>query len=170
MVLTVRADFYNPLVRNPSLSALLPQTAGQYPADGAERSPRGDRDAGRRSRLAFAPAQLVDQILNDVGTQEGRLPLLQFALKETWERRDGNKLTAEAYTAVGGVTGAIEKTAEAAYERLTPAQKDAARRLFFASLRLAKGRKIHAPGAPSPTTRSNSTSSNSFPIRRSVFS
>jgi hypothetical protein len=63
--------------------------------------------------------------LNDVGSEEGRLPLLQFALKETWERREENRLTAEAYTAVGGVIGAIEKSAESVYNRLTPAQQDA---------------------------------------------
>ena len=61
--------------------------------------------------LSFAPPQLVDRILDDVELEEGRLPLLQFALKETWRRREGDKLTAEAYTEVGGVAGAIEKTA-----------------------------------------------------------
>jgi hypothetical protein len=37
----------------------------------------------KNAGLSFAPPALVDQILVDVGTQEGRLPLLQFALKET---------------------------------------------------------------------------------------
>jgi hypothetical protein len=81
--------------------------------------------------LSFAPPQLVDRILDDIGVEEGRLPLLQFALKETWERREGDRLTAEAYIAVGGVAGAIEKTAQSAYERLNPSQKEAARRLFL---------------------------------------
>jgi hypothetical protein len=66
----------------------------------------------KKAGLTFVPPALVDQILSDVGTEEGRLPLLQFALKETWEGRDGDQLTAEAYTEVGGVQGAIQKTAE----------------------------------------------------------
>ena len=79
--------------------------------------------------------------------EEGRLPLLQFALKETWEKREGDRLTAEAYTAVGGVARAIEKTAEDAYERLTPTQKDAARRLFL---------RLVTPGEGQVDTRARS--------------
>jgi hypothetical protein len=73
--------------------------------------------------------------------------LLQFALKETWGKRDGDRLTAEAYTEVGGVVGAIEKTAQDAYERLTPAQKDAARRLFL---------RLVTPGEGQADTRARS--------------
>ena len=97
--------------------------------------------------LSFAPPQLVDRILDDVGLEEGRLPLLQFALKETWGKREGDRLTAEAYTEVGGVAGAIEKTAEDAYERLTPSQKDAARRLFL---------RLVTPGEGQADTRARS--------------
>ena len=87
------------------------------------------------------------RILGDVGLEEGRLPLLQFALKETWGRREGDRLTAEAYTEVGGVSGAIKKTAEDAYERLNPAQKDAARRLFL---------RLVTPGEGQADTRARS--------------
>jgi hypothetical protein len=97
--------------------------------------------------LSFSPPQLVDRILDDVGLEEGRFPLLQFALKETWEKREGHRLTAEAYMEVGGVTGAIEKTAEDAYERLTPLQKDAARRLFL---------RLVTPGEGHEDTRARS--------------
>ena len=41
--------------------------------------------------LSFAPPQLVDRILDDVGLEEGRLPLLQFALKETWQKAGGRQ-------------------------------------------------------------------------------
>jgi hypothetical protein len=50
-------------------------------------------------------------------------------------------------TALGGVTGAIKKTAEDAYERLTPAQKDAARRLFL---------RLVTPGEGQADTRARS--------------
>jgi hypothetical protein len=51
----------------------------------------------------------------------------------------GRWLTAKAYTTVGGVAGAIEKTAEDAYERLTAVQKDAARRLFLSLVTPGEG-------------------------------
>ena len=146
-MLTVRADFYNPLIRNPLLSALLPRQQVNIKPMRSDELRSAIETPAKKAGLSFAPPELVDQILNDVGTQEGRLPLLQFALKETWERREGNKLTAEAYTAVGGVTGAIEKTAEAAYDRLTAAQKDAARRLFL---------RLVTPGEGQEDTRARS--------------
>jgi hypothetical protein len=140
VVLTIRADFYNRLIESSRISALLPrQQVNIKPMQ-----PKDLRSAietpGKTAGLSFAPA-LVDLILKDVGTQEGGLPLLQFALKETWERREGAELTTKAYTAVGGVTGAIKTTAERAYNRLTDAQKDAAKRLFLGLVTPGEGRE-----------------------------
>jgi hypothetical protein len=101
----------------------------------------------KKAQLSFDPPALADRILNDVGVKEGRLPLLQFALKETWEGREGDRLTAKAYMEVGGVTGAIEKTAERAYAALSPAQQDAARRLFL---------RLVTPGEGQEDTRARS--------------
>ena len=147
VVLTVRADFYNPLIRNPLLAALLPKQQVNIPPMSRDDLRSAIETPAKTAGLSFAPPELVDRILDDVGLEEGRLPLLQFALKETWERREGDKLTAEAYTAVGGVAGAIEKTAEDAYERLTPSQKDAARRLFL---------RLVTPGEGQADTRARS--------------
>jgi hypothetical protein len=131
VVMTVRADFYNPLIRNPLLAALLPKQQVNIPPMSRDDLRLAIETPAKTAGLSFAPPQLVDRILDDVGLEEGRLPLLQFALKEIWQRREGDRLTAEAYTEAGGVAGAIERTAEDAYERLTPSQKDAARRLFL---------------------------------------
>ncbi len=147
VVLTVRADFYNPLIRNPLIAALLPKQQVNIPPMSRDDLRSAIETPAKTAGLSFAPPQLVDRILDDVGLEEGRLPLLQFALKETWQRREGDKLTAEAYTAVGGVAGAIEKTAEDAYERLTPSQKDAARRLFL---------RLVTPGEGQADTRARS--------------
>jgi hypothetical protein len=147
VVITVRADFYNPLIRNPLLAALLPkQQVNMAPMSRNDLRAAIEMPA-KTAGMSFAPPQLVDRILDDVGLDEGRLPLLQFALKETWERRESGSLTAEAYTAVGGVAGAIEKTAQGAYERLTPAQQEAARRLFL---------RLVTPGEGQEDTRARS--------------
>ena len=89
-MLTVRADFYNPLIRNPLLSALLPRQQVNIKPMRPDDLRSAIETPAEEGGTSFAPPELVDQILNDVGTQEGRLPLLQFALKETWERREGN--------------------------------------------------------------------------------
>jgi tetratricopeptide (TPR) repeat protein/energy-coupling factor transporter ATP-binding protein EcfA2 len=141
VVLTVRADFYNPLIRNPMISTLLPRQQVNIPPMRREDLRSAIETPAEKAELVFAPPQLVDRILQDVGLEEGRLPLLQFALKETWARRESNKLTAEAYTEVGGVAGAIETTAQGAYERLTPAQQGAARRLFLSLVTPGEGQE-----------------------------
>jgi hypothetical protein len=109
VVLTVRADFYNPLIRNALLAALLPKQQVNIPPMDRDDLRLAIETPAKTAGLSFAPPELVDRILDDVGLEEGRLPLLQSALKETWQQRTGDRLTAEAYTAVGGVARAIEK-------------------------------------------------------------
>ena len=147
VVVTVRADFYNPLIRNPLIAALLPRQQVNVPPMSLDDLRAAIETPAKTAGLTFAPPALVDRILEDVGLEEGRLPLLQFALMETWQESQGGRLTAEAYTAVGGVARAIEKTAEDAYARLTPEQKDAARRLFL---------RLVTPGEGQPDTRARS--------------
>jgi len=147
VVLTVRADFYNPLIQNSLISALLPRQQVNIPPMRPDDLRSAIETPAKKAGLSFSPPELVDRILNDVGLEEGRLPLLQFALKETWEKRTGERLTAEAYIAVGGVTGAIEKTAQDAFDRLTPARQDAARRLFL---------RLVTPGEGQEDTRARS--------------
>ena len=59
------------------------------------------------------------------------LPLLQYALKETWARRKGNAMTADSYARSGGVREAIRITAERTFEALSPDDQQAARQLFL---------------------------------------
>jgi energy-coupling factor transporter ATP-binding protein EcfA2 len=141
VVLTVRADFYARVIRQTLLSTLLPRQQVNIPPMASSDLRSAIETPAKKVGLAFAPPALVDQILDDAGTEEGRLPLLQFALKETWEGREGNRLTAEAYTEVGGVSGAIQKTAERAYAALKPAQQEAARRLFLRLVRPGEGQE-----------------------------
>jgi len=147
VVLTVRADFYNQLILNHSISSLLPRQQVNIPRMQLSDLRSAIETPAKQAGLSFAPPQLVDQILAEVGLEEGRLPLLQFALKETWQKRADHKLTAEAYTAVGGVARAIEKTAQDVYDKLTQAQQDAARRLFL---------RLVTPGEGQEDTRARS--------------
>jgi hypothetical protein len=52
-------------------------------------------------------AGLLPTILNDLAEQPGMLPLLQYALTELYQRREGLTLTLAAYQAMGGVLGAL---------------------------------------------------------------
>jgi hypothetical protein len=49
-------------------------------------------------------AGLVDLLLQDVHRQPGALPLLQHALLELWNKRQGLRLTVKAYQQIGALT------------------------------------------------------------------
>jgi tetratricopeptide (TPR) repeat protein len=74
---------------------------------------------------------LTERLIQDVERQSGALPLLQFALRELWEKRQGQLLTNAAYHAIGGLDGALEKRADAVLEGFTPAQRELCRRIFL---------------------------------------
>jgi WD40 repeat protein/class 3 adenylate cyclase len=74
---------------------------------------------------------LVELLLRDVQGEPGGLPLLSFALAETWSNRDGRTLTVEGYLATGGLRQAIATAAEGLYEGLPPNQRTLARALFL---------------------------------------
>ncbi|TFV91552.1 hypothetical protein E4P40_05860 [Blastococcus sp. CT_GayMR20] len=81
-----------------------------------------------------ADAELVDAVLSDIGGRPAALPLLSTALVGTWERRRGGQLTLAGYLEAGGVSGALARSAEAAFTGLDGKSQESARRLF---LRLA---------------------------------
>lgn len=61
----------------------------------------------------------------------GALPMLSYALAETWNEREKTKLTLVGYHKVGGVTGALTATAERTWDDLNAQQQQAARRLLL---------------------------------------
>jgi class 3 adenylate cyclase/WD40 repeat protein len=74
---------------------------------------------------------LVERLLRDVGGEPGGLPLLSFALAQTWSKRDGRTLTVDGYLATGGLRQAIATAAEGLYEGLPPSERMLARALFL---------------------------------------
>jgi len=80
----------------------------------------------------FEDEALVDAMLGDVENERGALPLLAFAAAQLWQRRDRERglLTREAYTAIGGVGGALAQHAEATLERIGQARVAVVRELF----------------------------------------
>jgi hypothetical protein len=70
VVLTVRADFYNSLVRSPSVSPFLPQQQVNIPLMGSSDLRSAIETPAEKAGLSFSPPELVDRILNDVGSEE----------------------------------------------------------------------------------------------------
>jgi tetratricopeptide (TPR) repeat protein len=80
---------------------------------------------------------LIDEVCNDLG----KLPLLEYALKETWRRRKGQRLTLNAYGQAGGIDGAVAQRANQIFTSLSQAQQAAARRLFVSLVTPGEGRE-----------------------------
>ena len=78
-------------------------------------------------------------IVSDVIHQPGALPLLQYALRELFERRSGRMLTCQSYLEIGGVTGALGRQAEEIYSQLEDISRDAVRQLFLRLVSLGEG-------------------------------
>ncbi len=81
----------------------------------------------------FDDPKLVDEMVADVEGEAAALPLLQFAARALWERRDrAHKLIRrEDYDALGGVAGALAGHADAVIAGLEPEQRSIARALLL---------------------------------------
>jgi predicted negative regulator of RcsB-dependent stress response len=62
---------------------------------------------------------LVELILEQALGEPGHLPLLEFMLRELWEKRQGRLMHRAAYDAMGQLEGAIAARAEALFDTLT---------------------------------------------------
>ncbi|HEX9044573.1 MAG TPA: BTAD domain-containing putative transcriptional regulator [Candidatus Limnocylindrales bacterium] len=74
---------------------------------------------------------LTAEIVGDVLRSPGALPLLEYALTELFERSDGRRLTREGYAAIGGVAGALERTADEAWTSLDPTRRLVAQQILL---------------------------------------
>src|SRR5439155_6886335 len=138
IVTTLRADFYDrPLLYSgfaellrDYLEAVVPLTPEEFE--------RAISKPAERVDLTLEPG-LLAEMLADVADEPGALPLLQYALTELYERREGNVLTRRAYRAIGGASGALAGRAEELYAGLEEAGREAARQLFLQLVGLGEG-------------------------------
>jgi serine/threonine protein kinase len=123
---TLREDFTTRVLSFDSISAPLRDALRFVPPP----SPTSARDiVVQPARLAGVSIDdenaVISDVLRELRAGEGRLPLVSFALSEWWTTRVGNKLSASAWRALGGVAGALSHHADAtladAVARVTPA-------------------------------------------------
>ncbi|MGN6780806.1 MAG: nSTAND1 domain-containing NTPase [Marmoricola sp.] len=134
VVVTLRADYFAAALAEPALLPLL----------GAYQLLVGPMTRDELTRAVVEPARvvgtevepaLVDVVWREieesgVAVEQAVLPLLSHALLEGWRRSGGGRLGVQEYLAVGGLAGAVTRTAEDVVSGLSPSGLDAARRLF----------------------------------------
>ncbi len=138
IVVTLRADFYDRPLMYPRFGALFRRNTEIVLPLNNEELELAITGPAERAGLTLEPG-LVQAIVNDVGEQPGALPLLQYALTELFERREGRQLTVSAYTQIGGALGALARRADELYIRLDDEGQDATRQLFLRLVTLGEG-------------------------------
>lgn len=107
VVATIRSEFLGKLETYESTLKLL---NSPYRYHLGPVSPRMMQDMIEKPADAtgytFEPG-LVERILQDTGQEPGNLALVEYALKQLFERRKDRMFTMEAYEDIGGVVGAI---------------------------------------------------------------
>ncbi|TVP93869.1 MAG: toll/interleukin-1 receptor domain-containing protein, partial [Planctomycetaceae bacterium] len=129
VVLTVRADFYHQLLQDRALLDHLQE--GKL--DLGPMTPDELREAIEKPATAVGLTfqdGLVDRLLGDARDEPGRLPLLEFALKELWKRHAAGQMTHSAYDALGRLSGAIAAHAERVYAEFDEPAREAVPKLF----------------------------------------
>ncbi len=140
---TLRADFQPRLAELPEAFRDLVRNDGHYDL----RPPR----AGEVAQMIRRPAQMagllferrpeadegLDDVLRDAATADpAALPLLQFALEQLWDRRDGALLRFADFEALGGLDGAVSSRAEEVFAALPAGAQAALPRVMSALVRV----------------------------------
>jgi DNA-binding beta-propeller fold protein YncE len=138
VVITLRADFTDRPLRYVDFGELV-QKRSEFvlplTPDELERAIVGP---ARRAGLNLESG-LTSRMIRDVGDQPGALPLLQYALTELFEKREGRTLTKEAYADIGGVLGALGRRAEEVHASLKNEEQALARQMFLRLVTLGEG-------------------------------
>ncbi|MDX3524610.1 hypothetical protein [Streptomyces scabiei] len=143
VVVAVRADFYGHIAQHRPLAEAAQGATLLVPPMGPEELREAIVRPAALDGLVVERA-LTARIVADVADEPGGLPLMSHALLETWRRRSGQVLTEAAYEAAGGISGAIARTADEVYTRLTSEQAQAARRILL---------RLVSPGQGNQDTR-----------------
>ena len=129
VVSTLRADYYHrPLVHKqfaPLLKAggvdITPLTADEIEA--ATVGP------AKRRGLDFEQG-LVVRVASEANQQPAPLPLLQYAMSQLVENREGTTLTVRGFDQIGGLAGSVAATAEKLFQAASESEQKAMRRIF----------------------------------------
>jgi WD40 repeat protein len=130
VILTMRADFYAKCAANAELAAAL---SDHHFLVGPMSDDEMRRAIERPAQLVGCEFDtgLVDLLVQDVRNQPGALPLLQHALLELWNRRDGRRLTVRAYQDIGKLEGALQRRADETLRALSVEEQELCRRTFL---------------------------------------
>ncbi|MEV0611869.1 hypothetical protein AB0I81_01005 [Nonomuraea sp. NPDC050404] len=139
LVIGIRTDFYERCMSHPGLAASLLDSVHLPVGPMSEQELRAIiTEPAARAGLSVDP-DLVVTVVAEAAEQKGALPMVAHALRETWSRQQGDTLELADYLAVGGVSGAIARTAEHLYADLEADQQQLLRAVLLRLVALGSG-------------------------------
>jgi hypothetical protein len=138
IALTLRGDFVGKALAYRPLSDRLQDAQINLGPMTREELECAIRKPAEKIELEFEPG-LIERILNDVGDEPGNLPLLEFVLKELWDKRRGSVLLNQTYDAIGGLQGAVATKADELLKGLSLAEQKILQRVFLRIVRPSEG-------------------------------
>jgi len=137
IMITLRADEFGDCIRFPQLWEFLRTVQLVVRDMNQDELRRAIEEPARRAGVPMEPG-LADLLLDDVSGSPSPLPLLQYALRELWDRpRD--RMTVQAYRNLGRVTGVLQKKAEEVFSRFTPAEQEICKSVFLRLIQRVDG-------------------------------
>lgn len=136
--ITLRADYYDKPLQYAEFGKLLRarmETVLPLDVQGLERAIALPAE---QVGVTFEQG-LVAQIVSEMTMQIGALPLLQYALTELFEKRQGRLLTVKAYREIGSAVGALARRSDEIYLNMTIQGQLLARQMFLRLVTLGEG-------------------------------
>ena len=130
VVATMRADFYGRVLSYPEFGAVFTSNLVNVMPMSAEELRSALVEPAAAVGVEVEPA-LVTDLVADVVSQTGALPLFQYTLTELFNQQSGGELTRDLYGRIGGLNGALIDKAEELYEALADEQRPLAGQLFL---------------------------------------
>ncbi len=138
IVATLRADFYDRPLRHPQFAPLMKAATIAVTPLAADELEEVIVRPAESVGASYEPG-LVTRIMSDVAGQPGSLPLLQYALTQTFDRSDRRLIRRSDYDAAGGMARAVAQRAEELHAAVDLDQQAAIRSVFGRLVALGEG-------------------------------
>ena len=128
---TVRADFVSRVATVPGIGDEVNRGLYLLRPMGPDKLREAVVGPAQLKGVSFETDEMVDALVASTAESDAGLPLLQFALAELWDVRQGNRITAKALESIGGVMGALARHADHLIGSLPMERRPLARRLLM---------------------------------------
>ncbi len=144
VIITLRADFFDAPLSHPRFAPFVKARSVAITPLAADELEEAITRPAETVGIRFEPG-LVAEILADVNSQPGALPLLQYSLMQLYDAAEHATITIADYRRIGGIAGALAHRAETLYDGADDAERAALRHLLE--------RLVHVGDGPDDTRR-----------------